>query len=420
MTLKKMGKRTVRESCPKHGTDAHYWVQDELGRWGWVDATPTTRSRPHGADVTRHGLSECQPAPKAGKTYIPTDASASSDAAPAATKFIPTPVTEIPPMPNAKTETEDTPTVTAKTADNPQAAALAALLATLSPSVDPESVRKIVKDELQSVVFPTTTVVVREHDDVKVEIEGAHPALAKVISALSVGEHVMMVGPAGTGKTHIAAQAAEALGRKFSSLSVSPQTSKAEITGYCDANGNYVPNGQFRGAYEGGGLHLFDEIDRGHAGVLTIMNAALANGAMSFPDRMVKKGAGFLCCAAANTYGRGPDRKFVGAQALDDATLDRFTVITVDYDLALEDALCRATGLESAKTAQVLKYVRHLRQNAAQHVMPVTVGMRASVGACRLLTGGFTWNEAVNARMRRGLSDADWSKLSASAPAVTL
>jgi cobaltochelatase CobS len=164
----------------------------------------------------------------------------------------------------------------------------------------------------------------------------------------------------------------------------------------------------------------FDEFDNGHPSILATVNAALANGQMAFPDRMVKRHANFRAVASANTYGRGADRKYVGRQALDMATLDRFAIEYVDVDESLETTLCMATGLAQHTVRQVLAYVRTLRRNAERHGMAVVISPRASVGMCRLLKANRPLSEVIDSRARRGLSDADWEKLRAGAPSISL
>jgi cobaltochelatase CobS len=309
----------------------------------------------------------------------------------------------------------------APAAGDPKAEALAALLATLSgPGISPEEVRSMIRDELGNVVYPTNTVVVRGEGSEPKKIDGAtHPKLASIITNLDAGEHVLMVGPAGTGKSTIAEQAAEALGLEFYAISLSPQTPTSQLVGYMQATGEYVGT-LFRKAYEHGGVFHFDEFDNGHPSILATVNAALANGQMAFPDRMVKRHADFRAVASANTYGRGADRKYVGRQALDMATLDRFAIEYVDVDESLETTLCMATGLPQHTVQQVLAYVRTLRRNASRHGMAVVISPRASVGMCRLLKAGRPLSEVIDSRARRGLSDADWEKLRMGAPSISL
>jgi cobaltochelatase CobS len=331
-------------------------------------------------------------------------------------------VTAVAPKPAPKAEApKAAQSAPAAVPSDPRAAALAGLLDALSgPPMDPETVRAMVREELGAVVFPTNTVVVRGEGSEPKKIDGAtHPKLGAVIADLDAGEHVLMVGPAGTGKSTIADQAAEALGLDFYSISLSPQTPTSQLVGYMQATGEYVST-LFRKAFEHGGVFHFDEFDNGHPSILATVNAALANGSMAFPDRMVKRHANFRAVASANTFGRGADRMYVGRQALDMATLDRFSVEYVDIDESLETTLCMATGLAEHTVRQVLAFTRKLRDNAAKHKMAVVISPRASVGMCRLLKAGRPLSEVIDARCRRGLSDADWDKLRQGAPSISL
>ncbi|GAB3912641.1 AAA family ATPase [Kibdelosporangium lantanae] len=289
--------------------------------------------------------------------------------------------------------------------------ALGMLVGALTPQVDRAEIEAMVKEAVANVVFPTRTVVERANG-ARIELSGAtHHKLGDVITSLMAGEHVLMVGPAGTGKSTIAEQAAEALGLKSYSISLSPQTPASQVLGYMQATGDYVPS-LFREAYEHGGVFHFDEMDNAHPSVLAVVNAALANGHMAFPDQMVKRHPDFRAVASANTYGRGATRSYVGRQAIDAATLDRFSVETIEVDETLENELCHSTGLETDLVERVLFFVRRLRANAEAHSMPVVISPRASVGMCRLLRAGRSWESAVEARVRRGMGDTEWNKLS--------
>jgi cobaltochelatase CobS len=134
---------------------------------------------------------------------------------------------------------------------------------------------------------------------------------------------------------------------------------------------------------------------------------------------MVKRHADFRCVASANTYGRGPDRAYVGRQALDAAFMDRFTVITIEVDEALEECLCMATGLDGTRVKAALAYVRHLRAKAIEYKLPLVFSPRRSESLCDALADGFTVSEATEMEIRRGISDADWRKVADGAPRVS-
>lgn len=392
-SLVKHSKRTLRQPCRKCGASDLYWAHDT--------AVPDDKGVCKDCDVAGKyvlmdkdgGRHLCEPfQPKA------------IEAAPAVIDAEPIPSKEEPmPVPAA---------VVAPTASDNTDAALMALRTLLAPpAIDESAVRAIVADMVDATLFPTRTVIVR--DSVSRTIEGdTHKSLADVVTALLSGEHVMMVGPAGTGKSTIAEQAADALGLASYSLSLSPQTPASSIIGYMQATGDYVST-LFRQAYENGGLFHFDEVDNSHPSVLAVINAALANGHMAFPDGMVKRHADFRAVASANTYGKGATRQYVGRQAMDAATLDRFTVLTIDIDETLERALCHAQTDDAKTVERVLAYVRRIRKNATDKGLNVVVSPRASVGMVRLVSAGMSWEMAVDARVRRGLSDADWAKLTA-------
>ena len=234
-----------------------------------------------------------------------------------------------------------------------------------------------------------------------------HVMLSEVIIDLDSGEHVLMVGPAGTGKSNIAKDAAKVLGFRYYEISLNPGLTATSLLGYMTADGTYVRT-LYREAYENGGVFHFDEFDNGHPSTLATANAGLANGEMAFPDGMIKRHADFRCVASANTFGRGPDRQYVGRQVIDAATLDRFTVEEILVDNALESAICEGLYTHAAK---VVAYVRALRNNADTYKMSVIVSPRGSIGMCKLLAAGKAWDAAVTARLRKGLSDSDWSKL---------
>ena len=103
---------------------------------------------------------------------------------------------------------------------------------------------------------------------------------------------------------------------------------------------------EFVRCYEEGGVFLFDEVDGADSNTLLVLNAALANGHMAVSNRpgnpVAMKHKDFVCIAAANTYGTGADRQYVGRNQLDESTLDRFRIgqVEMDYDAEIEAMLC--------------------------------------------------------------------------------
>lgn len=87
--------------------------------------------------------------------------------------------------------------------------------------------------------------------------------------------------------------------------------------------------------------------------------------------------------------------------------------MTVDYDLELESAICAATGAAGTFVTRTLAYVRALRQSAAGKRMAVVMSPRNAVNMCELREASWTQPECIDAALRQGMSDQDWSKLTA-------
>lgn len=220
------------------------------------------------------------------------------------------------------------------------------------------------------------TIEVKRPDAPPVKIKGTvHPVFEEVLDLAAAREHIFLPGPAGCGKSHLAEQVAEALGLKFGFISCSAGMSESQLLGRMvpmGENGQFEFVGtQFLDCYENGGVFLFDEIDAADSNVLLVVNSALANGHLAVPSRpeqpVANRHPDFVCIAAANTFGRGADRQYVGRSELDESTLDRFRIGTVpmDYDEGLERALCPDQTLYG----KLAEYRERMRANRLERVL---------------------------------------------------
>jgi hypothetical protein len=278
-------------------------------------------------------------------------------------------------------------------ASDPAAALSAALLAMMpTPGIDEDAVRRIVREEIPAP--PTIRIEIPGRPEI--EMARQHERFPLLLQGLAVGLNVLLVGPAGTGKTTAARKAAEALGLGFSCLSVGPQTSKSDLLGFVDAGGTYRES-LFVQAYRDGGVFLLDEIDAGNAGVLTVLNAALAGDVMATPIGMVARSPRFLTVAGANTYGQGASRQYVGRNQLDGATLDRFAVLDWPIDEGLEAVMiglpAPAPVLDMDRggiinSAAWLARVRSVRASIEKQQVRAIVSPRATVAGEALFKVG--------------------------------
>ena len=322
---------------------------------------------------------------------IGTDADAPAPA-PAPTPT-PTPTQEAQPV------TTPTPTPTAATQ-------LADLLTQVmgSQQVDRNAVTEIVRAELAQHTIPRPLNI-----SVNNERRGDLPATRhrlteKLLRTVAAGLSTFVVGPAGSGKTTAAEQVAAALGLPFYMQGAA--SGAHEYMGFVDARGAYNPT-PFRAAFETGGVFLADEIDGSDASALLAINAALANGICAFPGGTtpVKKHADFRFIAAANTFGNGANRQYVGRSQLDAATLDRFVFIDWPYDTVLE----RQMSLSD----QWLAFVQSARAAVEKINLRHVVSPRATLYGQTLLAAGLPRDDVEAMTVWRGLSPADIARVKA-------
>lgn len=230
-----------------------------------------------------------------------------------------------------------------------------------------------------------------------------HYTTETVIKVASIGHAIMLVGPAGCGKTTIAEHTALALRLPFYLTSTINDTH--ELMGFVDGYGKYHTT-PFRVAYENGGLWCADEIDAWDASALLAANSALANGNAAFPDNPlpVRRHADFRMIATANTFGTGADRIYIGRNELDAASLDRFATINVDYDLTLERMFCSGND-------QWLEHVWKIRRIVQERKIRHVVSSRAISMGVAALAIGLEWDDVEEMYLYKGMNTGDRSKI---------
>lgn len=238
--------------------------------------------------------------------------------------------------------------------DLESAMALLNLLKNNKGGIDEDAVRQIVHNEV-SKIAPRELIITRP-DLSQFKTTGyVRPEFQKILRKASCNINILLVGPAGCGKTHLAHQVAEALGKQFASVSCTAGMSESALQGWLlPSDGGafeYVPS-DFVTMYETGGVFLFDEIDAADPNTLLFVNQALANGGFNLPQRKgatyVKRHPDFVCIGAANTYGTGSNMVYSGRERLDESTLDRFRagIVKLGYDIQFEKQAVHAEVFE--------------------------------------------------------------------------
>ena len=239
-----------------------------------------------------------------------------------------------------------------------------------------------------------------------------HKQSHEVIRRLKCRGTVMLKGPAGTGKSHLAINACQKLfdikgdaydvvrSGKFAQISFSPDTMSADMLGYQDANGVYHETDIVR-VFRDGGVILFDEIDSADGTVLTKLNTMLANGTVPTPEGVVTRNPKTYIIWTGNTWGTGGDSMYM-RNRLDAATLDRVvaSTITIDYDAELEKGVCEGFGITEDQNHLLNKVVSTIRKLINDNNWRYLCSTRFVIGACQMLSykeEPYTMKEVVDA-----------------------
>jgi len=188
--------------------------------------------------------------------------------------------------------------------------------------------------------------IMREREIVTVtrangKVEKAHVLFGYALILAENRIPIMLVGPAGTGKSHLAGQIADYLGLRYGETPMSPGATRGDLLGR-HTIGGFI-SAEFVELYGGGGVFNFEEIDASDASMLIVLNNALASGRLynSASGEMVEKHDDFVAVSTANTYGLGANREYTARERLDAATIDRWRMgrIFVSLDENVEASI---------------------------------------------------------------------------------
>lgn len=272
-----------------------------------------------------------------------------------------------------------------------------------------EKIMKQIDEKIESMTVPLR-LELKKTDCEPVEIEGVHHhKLPEILSDIvhCGAENLNLTGEAGTGKTFLIDQIhdiLQAMGwfkkmgvkgeRECFILSANKDMQAPELIGrespiFFETEGFEAGEWAFiKGAilpnFEHGGVIGLDEMDRFADSTLSALNAALANGFITTPkgERILRHPASIII-ATGNTKGQGASQKYSAANKQDSATLDRFAghFIDIDYDPAIEDAVCGSQELANA--------IRTVRSLADQHQIKGAVfSYRCMIEARKMMQAG--------------------------------
>ena len=260
-----------------------------------------------------------------------------------------------------------------------------------------EEVEKIISEEKKKLNLPTVHIINLHGEEIgRTDAEHFHEKFEEILSLVNMDEPVMLIGPAGSGKNYSIAQVSKALNNHM--YYTNNASNEFKLTGFIDAGGNYRDT-EFYKAFKNGGVFFLDEIDNSDPSALIVINSALANGYMAFPHETIDRHPDFRMVAAANTWGRGSDFQYVGRNALDASTLDRFDNVFFDYDMALEEKLY--------PNDSVLDFMWAFRDAVEKSRIPHIVSTRGIGKVYKKEISGFSPETTLRVNVIRNLSQDD-------------
>lgn len=253
-------------------------------------------------------------------------------------------------------------------------------------------------EEYASKIDVPVVHVIKLGDTVLGQTKGGfyHEKFEQILSQVQLDEPIMLIGPAGSGKNVAISQVADALGQHM--YYTNNASNEFKLTGFIDAGGNYRDT-EFYKAFKNGGIFFLDEIDNSDPSALIVINSALANGYMAFPHETIDRHPDFRIIAAANTWGKGADLQYVGRNALDGATLDRFDNIFFDYDTKLEKALY--------PNDEVLQFMWSFRNAVYQSKIPHIVSTRGIGKVYKKEINGIPVQDTLTSNVIKNLGQDD-------------
>jgi MoxR-like ATPase len=247
-------------------------------------------------------------------------------------------------------------------------------------------------------------IKINNKEIINLDAEPRHEAFPRILKRILRGQHVYMVGGAGTGKTHLFKQVCVGAGYDLETefFPIDQALTKYDVKGFKSPTGEYIETLVYK-CVRDGGLLCIDEADMWAAAALGALNSILANDFGAFPNGILKVHPRFRCIVAANTYGHGATMQYQGRNPLDAASLDRFAYEVVDYDPALE--------IQIYGNHPWIKYVQKVRGAIAQLRLDHIVSMRASARGLQDIRDGDGADEVCKAQLWRGLDPDTVSRI---------
>jgi MoxR-like ATPase len=201
----------------------------------------------------------------------------------------------------------------------------------------------------------------------KFGIVGREIELRKALAVIRAGEHLLIEGPVGVGKTILAEAVAKFLGRPFYRVDGDERYTEQKLTGWFDPP-LVIKNGYSKDAFmpgpltlsmEDGGVLFINELNRMPEGVQNVLLPAMDEAKIEVPKiGTIIARSGFIVISTQNP------REFIATSLLSEALRDRFELLTLDYQSEDEEVAIvqRRMGINDVRFVRsVVRLVRAAR-----------------------------------------------------------
>ena len=187
------------------------------------------------------------------------------------------------------------------------------------------------------------------------ELVGRELELSRIRACLKAGRNVLLEGPVGVGKTHLALAVTRDLGLRVFRVDGDNRYSEQKLAGWFDPPSvvktgfgaeSFVPGPLVEAMREGGVLFI-NELNRLPEGVQNVLLPAIDERLISIPRLgEIRAKENFLVIATQNP------KEFVATSHLSEAILDRFELVVLDYQTEEEEVRIVSQSLARGKNGE--------------------------------------------------------------------
>jgi MoxR-like ATPase len=237
---------------------------------------------------------------------------------------------------------------------------------------------------------------------------GRETELSQIRACLKAKRNVLLEGPVGVGKTHLALAVTEALGTKVYRIDGDNRYSEQKLSGMFDpptvikkgfTQEAFLP-GPLVEAMKNGGVLFINELNRLPEGVQNVLLPAIDERMIVVPRLgEIRAKDGFLVIATQNP------KEFVATSHLSEAILDRFELIVLDYQSEEDELKIVSSHVDNEPLALAAVRIVRLTRNHPRVRRGASVRAAISVAqiAAVLLEEGSTFEDAFLAAVRMAL-----------------